>query len=403
MEAKTPVVILNMHYTGLGVARNLAGTGVSVYGLSSLRGFPGNSTRHCRFSIAPDSLSQRPQLLAFLREFADKLGAKPILFPTRDHDIAFILENRERLEERYVIPFAPNPVMELALDKDKLEAVAAEVGIACPRSLTLRGPEDLPQAREKITFPAIAKPVYASHWRKPGIWQAVGSQKVARIASYPELEAFYAKVSPYEKSMIVQEWIPGGDACLEIFGSYTGRDSEVRAWFTGRKRVQYPPESGTGVVVEGHPVPESVEPCRALLRRIGFFGISEIEFKRDERTGKHYLIEINPRHWDQHRLGTALGVNLTEALYRDLTGQPARPMAASGGTVRWIAELDYLMELARGAFRHGHYPPRTLLALLRGKRIYPVADPSDPLPGLMLARETAVTACKSLLAGLRRK
>jgi D-aspartate ligase len=389
MQAKTPVVILNMHYTGLGVARNLAGTGVPVFGLSSLRGFPGNRTRHCTFVESPDSLTARPELLRFLLEFARRFETRPILFPTRDHDITFLMENRPALEAKYVLPFASNPVMDAALNKDLLVDIARECGVPFPGNFTVRGPEDLPALRGGLVFPAIAKPVYARDWRKPGIWEAVGSQKVVRLASYAELEAFYAKVSPFEKTLIVQEWIPGGDANLVIFGSYCGRDSEVKASFTGRKRVQYPPESGTGVVVEGYDVPEVVEPCRALLRKIGFFGISEIEFKRHEATGRHYLIEINPRHWDQHRLGTAMGVNLTLALYRDLTGQPALPMSASKRTVRWIAEKDYLLELARGALKGGHYKPGALLSLLSGKRVYPIVDLGDPAPAFHLLGEIA--------------
>lgn len=401
MAAKTPVVILNMHYTGLGVARNLAGTGAEVYGLSSLRDFPGNFTRHATFVQSPDSLTQRPELKAFLADFAGRFKTKPILFPTRDHDIAFLMENREALEKAYILPFASNSVMDAALNKDKLVDIAAECGIPFPGNFTLRGPEDVPALRDKLSFPAIAKPIYASQWRKKGIWEAVGSQKVVRLGSFPELEAFYAKVSPFEKTMIVQEWIPGGDSNLVIFGSYCGRESEVKAWFTGRKRVQYPPESGTGVVVESHPAPEIVEPCRALLRKIGFFGISEIEFKRDDRTGRHYLIEINPRHWDQHRLGTALGVNLTVALYRDLTGMQALPMSASEGPVRWIAEKDYMLEFARGALKGGHYPPKLLLSLLGGNRTYPIMDAGDPMPTLYLLKEIVQDGIKGLFA--RRK
>jgi len=41
-----------------------------------------------------------------------------------------------------------------------------------------------------------------------------------------------------------------------------------------------------------------------LLRACGYAGLAEVELKRDSKTGAFQLIEVNPRHWDQHELGT---------------------------------------------------------------------------------------------------
>ncbi len=142
---------------------------------------------------------------------------------------------------------------------------------------------------------------------------------------------------------------PGSDSSLVVFGSYCRPGGEVRAFFTCRKLLQDPPLEGHRADRRRRPDPEILPQSRALLRALRFSGISEIEFKIHERTGVAYLIEINPRHWDQHYLGTACGVNLSLEQYLDLTEPrglasrktrslvlPSRPRGRFAGSPSWI-------------------------------------------------------------------
>jgi predicted ATP-grasp superfamily ATP-dependent carboligase len=226
-----------------------------------------------------------------------------------------------------------------------------------------------------LRFPCICKPLYASQWRRVGIWEAVGRQKAMRVECFDELSSFYGKFAHLDPLVSVQEWIEGGEENLLIFGSVTSSEHEPVAFFTARKRLQYPPMAGTGIVVEAIPLPELEPPSRALLSELRFCGISEIEYKRDARDGRLYLIEINPRHWDQHGLGTTVGVNLSEALYRDATGQPTRDMRQSTERVRWIAEAEYARHLAR--CMGGRAPLRDAALGFGARRTWSVFDRRD--------------------------
>ena len=98
--------------------------------------------------------------------------------------------------------------------------------------------------------------------------------------------------------------------------------------------------------------------------------------------GALYLIEVNPRHWDQHGLGTAVGVNLSELLYREVTGQPMRAMRQSTDRVRWIAEAEYARHLARCLL--GRAPWSDAGLALGASRTWAVYNPADPGPFLSL-------------------
>jgi len=377
-----PVVVLNMHYSGLGIARNLAPLGVRVFGMSANGRFPGNRSRFCEFVRSPDSLAQPSELRDFLLEFASTLRQKPVLFPTRDHDVQFINAHRNALDVAYEIPFSAPDVIDRIMNKDRCFAAASTCDIAVPRGVTLRSGQDLPLARD-LRFPVVCKPLYASQWRKPGIWELVGGQKAVKLDDFDSLAALYGAVAPKDPIVTVQEWIPGPESNLVIFGSYADRSGDVVARFTARKRLQYPALLGTGVVVESCEIPAIETPSRLLLKTLGFCGISEIEYKIDERDGKPYLIEINPRHWDQHRLGAVCGVNLSEVAYRDAIGQPARKMVQRADVVRWIADYDYAMHLVRCVL--GKASLTEAIGWLRGPTTYSTLDARDWVPTLSLA------------------
>ena len=383
----TPVVVLNMHYSGLGIARSLAPLGVPVFGLSAHAEFPGSATRYCRFRNAPDSLLDPDGLEAFLIQFAGDLGVRPILFPTRDHDVEFLLERRDRLESHYTIPMADRDVIERAMNKDRCFAMASECGIKVPRSHTVRSDADIDDLRRQLSLPVVVKPLYARQWRKPGIWDAVGREKALQFDDWESLERFYRRVSTLDPLVTVQEYVPGPESNLVIYGSYCRPGGQVHAYFTARKLLQVPPLRGTGVVVEGLPLGGIAEPSNRLLGKIGFNGISEIEYKIHAITGVPYLIEVNPRHWDQHHLGTVCGVNLTREWYLDIVG--ASRSADHAGRqvetpVRWFADQEFALYAASALLKRGR-AMRNVRDLLNGKKTFAVLDWHDPKPGLRQA------------------
>jgi predicted ATP-grasp superfamily ATP-dependent carboligase len=295
------------------------------------------------------------------------------------------------------------------MNKDRCFEAARACGIALPRSCTVGSLAEVRQLRGEMAMPVIVKPLYAKQWRKPGIWDAVGREKAVQIDDWHHLESFYDRIEPLDPVMTVQEYVPGPESNLVIFGSYCRPPGQLRAHFTARKLLQVPALRGTGVVVEGLPIEGIVEPSRRLLHEIGFSGLSEIEYKVHEKTGTAYLIEINPRHWDQHFLGTACGVNLTLEWYRDLTEPerlapgraPEEAPRQSRVPVRWIADQEFALYAATAFAERGSEAARPR-ALLRGRKTFAVLDWRDPRPGLRQIRNISRVLGRAAYARLRR-
>jgi predicted ATP-grasp superfamily ATP-dependent carboligase len=110
-----------------------------------------------------------------------------------------------------------------------------------------------------------------------------------------------------------------------------------------------------------------------------FSGIAEVEYKWDAAKRQHLLIEINPRPWDQHRLGNSCGVNLMHLAYAERAGLAVPPVSKRSSERLWIAE-DALMVTALTWLWKGNRKLASLPGLLRGQRSYAIWSLRDPAP-----------------------
>lgn len=383
LNTDTPVVVLNTHHTGLGIARSLGPLGVRVIGVTHVPGFPGNYSRWLDYRASADSAAEAERLVEQVGVLASELGTRAVLFPTRDHDIHFISRFRDRLDRQFILPPADPDSLAQILDKTRLFEAAKAANVAVPVSVTVRSATERERARD-LRYPCICKPVFGSQWRKKGVWDAVGRRKAVKVDTYDEFVNLHARLESLDPLVIVQQWIEGGDSELLIVGAYCNSNFEMSAFFTARKLLQEPPLIGTGIVVEALPIAGIEAPARALLRALRFNGVAEVEFKRDRRDGRIYLIEVNPRHWDQHRVGALAGVDVTEVAYRDATQQAPRQVRQRPEPVRWIAEREFAEHMARAVL--GRASLADFAKAFGAERTWSVYDARDRAPLLALLR-----------------
>ena len=376
-------VVMNMFYTGLGIARSMGEHGIPVIGLSAHKGFCGNLTRYARVVSAPDSRSEPEKLLAFLLDMGKKSVERSPLFPTRDDDLVFLDRFRRELEP-FFIPLAPEaPVLEACLNKWETFLWAKRAGVATPKCWLIEDSRQLSRICDEVEYPCVLKPVAAYQWRQGNNWGMVGGRKAFAVSSPQELLSEYASIQRAERRVLLQEMVPGGDECLVIVGCYLDRQSNWVAGFNAQKLLQVPEGFGTGCIVRASNHSELFAPTMRLLQQMRFTGMAEVEYKWDTVKREYLLIEINPRPWDQHRLGVSCGTDLAYFAYCGLTGAEMPPIAARHPDVKWIADDVFLMTALRMLWRRD---PKlgALFRLARGRRIYGICSVKDPLPALAL-------------------
>jgi D-aspartate ligase len=326
---RPPAVVVGVGWVaGLAAIRSLGRAGVPVLAVDDRPSALGFRSRYAQARLAPDRIGRRDDFVRFLAELGEGVA-----FPTHDDDLETIARHRGQL--RLTCPFPDWDLLGRMQDKRHQLAVAAEVGVAAPRSA------DEPTG--ELGFPVLLKP------SDPAAFRRRFGVKAFRCASREELERRFDDARDHRP--LIQEWIPGGDDTLYTVGSYLAKDGEPLGLFSGRKLRQTPREIGTARVAEGRWLPELVEDALRLLRGLGFFGISQVELKRDPRDGRFKLIEVNPRLWEWHGLAVACGVDLPRLAYLDAIGERPAPVRMRGDGTRWA------ITLARGARPAFQRPP----------------------------------------------
>ena len=144
------------------------------------------------------------------------------------------------------------------------------------------------------------------------------------INSKQELLSFAAKLSTTifsQKPLIIQEFIPGSVENLYTITSYANRNHEIISYSIGHKIRQDPPFAGTITSGRIDNVPQILHLSRKLVKSAKCYGISNIEFKKDERDGQYKLMEINPRSGVWNYSVKASGINLPLISYKDYFGE----------------------------------------------------------------------------------
>ena len=372
-------VVLNMFYTGLGIARSLGERGIPVIGLSAHRRVYGNFSRYARTLHCADSRSEPEALLKQLVALGKELNRRAVLFPTRDHDLVFVDRFREQLELYFELVAPSSESLERCLNKWDTYQAAVAAKVATPSSWLIRDAGELRQAAAVVKYPCVLKPVAAHHWRTAGNWDVVGGRKAISVGSRDALIAEYTAIASAEQRALLQEQVPGADDALLIVACYVDRESNFQASFNIQKLVQTPVGFGTGCIVQSTDRPELLEPTIRLLREVNFTGIAEVEYKYDAAAGEYKLIEINPRPWDQHRIGAACGVDLIYLAYCDHAGLP-KPTVRTAFTARkWVAEDAFVMAALRLLWRR-EWAVADLFRQARGRKVYAIWSARDPLP-----------------------
>jgi predicted ATP-grasp superfamily ATP-dependent carboligase len=251
------------------------------------------------------------------------------VFPTHDEQLNLIAQHLGDLQ--VLAPFPEWNLLERVQSKRAQLEEAAAAGVDIPRTHYPRAASEARAAAEDLGLPVLIKPEHPIGFKQRFRRQAF------RCDTPDEVEDAYARAEEF--APMVQELIPGGDETLYTVGSYIAPDGRPLGVFSGRKLRQTPPGIGTCRVGEAVWAQGAVDAALRLLEAFGYFGLSQVEFKRDARDGSFKLMEINPRLWQWHGLAAACGVDLTRIAYADLVGETPSKVTMNGEGKRWAITL----------------------------------------------------------------
>lgn len=318
-------------------AYSLARSFHEAYGVRSIvvSGASTGLVRHSRIldHVVEPGIDDPEAIVARLRRIADQhTDADLIVVASADWLVGTLVANKDRLTDRYVVPYVDLPLFERLTDKEEFGALCAELGIAHPTTVV----HDVAAGGEPDTsglvFPVIAKAASSAAMHDV---EYPGKKKVHTADSREELLDLLGRVrdAGYEGSFIIQDYIPGDDSGMRILTCYSDAQGKVRFSAFGHVLLEEhaPGALGNPAGIITQTQPDVVDQARRLLEHVGWTGVANFDLKYDPRDGRYVFFELNPRLGRSNFYITAAGANAVKFyVHEHLRGLDPEPRAALG-------------------------------------------------------------------------
>ncbi|MEU9303116.1 ATP-grasp domain-containing protein [Streptomyces sp. NPDC048269] len=347
-----PAVLLRLdrnpfHHGTLGAVRSLGRKGVEVHAVVEAGGGPMARSRylHAVHPGPPGGLDpEAPEaLLECLTGVSERIGRPAVLVAMDDLSAIAVSRVAPMLTDRFRIPHQPDNLPARVADKAELARLCARWDVPHPETVVPASGAEAAEAAWRLGLPVVAK------WSRPWLLPtgSDGLRSTTLVHTAAEARRLYERSAEAGSGLLLQRFLPAGPDTDWFFHGAFGRGGHPLLVGSGRKELSWPVRTGLTAVGRWLPDPAVEEAGLRLAERLGYQGILDLDFRRDER-GTFRLVDFNPRPGAQFRLFTdTAGLDVVQAMYLDLTGQ--RVPAPSGGPGRvFVAENYALLAAVRG-------------------------------------------------------
>lgn len=289
----------------LAIARSLGRRGVEVHAAPSDFSSPALKSRYIAAAhrLPPYPLDPKAWEAALARLIAD-YGFRKVV-PTSDSGL-FMLRHHAEALGRDRIGVASEAALEIFSDKANTRALAEKHGVTVARGRLLGSREIAGNLAEALGLPLVLKP------RASYALGDIATKRSARIVrDAAELDRQLR--SGAWDGCVAESFFPGVGIGLSVLAS------EGRILFAYQhRRLHESSETGASTKRVSEPAdPGLLAAVQPLAAEVRLDGVAMFEFRVDRRSGRHVLLEVNPRFWGSLPLAVAAGADFP-ALWWDL-------------------------------------------------------------------------------------
>ncbi len=319
----------------------ILGTDWNVYGVAS--------SFHEAFGIRSAAIGMRPQmyttklpfldvychedfdkshvfveeLLDFARSAQANAAAKNIsltllLVSCSDYYTKLITQNKDKLQEKYVINCIDDDLRKKLENKKDFYAICEDYGLNYPDTAIVTS-ENYSEFEAPFAFPLMAKPNDSIKWFNIPHYE--GYKKAYKVEDAGQLSEILKQAYShgYDDDFIIQDYIPD-DGPGFVVNSYS--DSHGKVIMTSAARVLLeeclPADIGNyNALLTGH-YPELTQMVKSFLEAIEYRGFANMDFRFDARDSSYKVFEINIRQGRSSYYMTAAGNNFVSYLVADM-------------------------------------------------------------------------------------
>jgi len=319
---KKCIVTYASSWSALAAARSLGAEGIEVIIGDSNIMAPGSFSKYTKHTFLYHDPEKHPEkYLKKLVKVAKKHSGEDVdlvLMPLHT-DCFVVAANQDLFKGIAKIALPSFEQIKLAGNKALLAKFCDEHNIFIPKTWQPETLEEFESKIEDFKFPAFIK-----------LQESNASLGLKKVKNPKEAREFFkfsikdSKLKPGEYP-IIQEAVDGDDFCSTFLFNH----GKKKASMTYHNILDYPRNSGMGVLRETVNASGMEEIGANLLHLLNWHGVAEIDFRWDGKN-KPYLIEINPRFWGGLGQSIAAGWSYPNMLFQlavDGDIVPAHPKA----------------------------------------------------------------------------
>ncbi len=374
LQQKTaaPAIVVGGGINALGVVRSLGAAGVQVWVMDDNDKSPAMRSRFGRPRVV--SVLEGAFFIKELNLLAGEISSVAVVFLTEEKTVLTVSAMRTQLAKTLRLRLPEHDCLLSLMHKEGFQQLAESLGFSVPPAVRLSGSKDLSKL-VNLHFPCVFKPSEKNY--------AYGEmfKKAYKVRSIEEVKNLYEQIEPVMPDMVVQQWIEGLDSDIYFCLQYIGKNGEPVISFSGRKIRSWPPNIGgtASCTADWDFDAELSKTTAEFFRAVGFFGMGSMEYKRDERDGKFYMVEPTVGRTDfQEEVATVNGYNIPFAAYCHELGFPVPlPLRINPPKIWRDAQADRWSkeEEGNGAFEVGGFASYPIVdALRRSTDLRPWAD-----------------------------
>lgn len=270
------------------------------------------------FRIEPN-MSDKSKFIEILLSLGDELlseGKQPILMGCTDEYAEFIIDNREILSSKFITPYINKELKDQLIEKESFYKLCEEKGLDYPKTFVFSKGDKTTDFGFK--YPVIIKPSDSVlFWKHP-----FEGMKKAYIANNEDefksiTDSIYSGM--YDKSLIIQDFIPGDDSHMRVLTCYSDQHGKVQMMCLGHVLLEEHTPKGIGnhaaIITEYDE--ELLNKFKDFLESINYTGFSNFDIKFDSRDNSYKVFEINLRQGRSNYYVTSSGNNIANYVVQD--------------------------------------------------------------------------------------
>src|SRR5882724_10470848 len=189
LDASVPVLVLASTISGHSIARSLGRLGIPVYGVYESDAVAVRSRYWKDLFTWNSTTNPAEQTVAWLLELGRKLGSRPVLIPTTDHNCVFMSDYAALLQQAFRFPYQPPGLARSLSNKQQMYQTCQRHKIPTPRTFFPQNRAGVVSYSTQLDFPMVIKGIDSWALRqKTGVGLVVVNDANSLLQHYDRME-----------------------------------------------------------------------------------------------------------------------------------------------------------------------------------------------------------------------